>query len=292
IMLQIMPPVAVVDGQNISSRDYYRRLERIPVGTDASISGLSVLRDLISESLQAKLAKNENIVPTAEQIEAAWQATIKIPEVARQFKEGSIIEAEMKEMIQIQQTQYNLATKGVNVTDEEIEEYYSEHKEKEFTIPEHAVVAAIFAKNKEIADKAIQLLKEGKDFGEVAMELSDDRVSAKQGGRLRMPIVRGSKEVPEEVQEIVLSTPVDQWTDPIDAGGGEYIIFKILEKKEAVVKPIEDVRMQIRQKLMLEKGKSVNDLNRLMQEAWGKATIKIHLRRYQAALSSLIRSQE
>ncbi|MCL6520091.1 MAG: peptidyl-prolyl cis-trans isomerase [Armatimonadetes bacterium] len=292
VMLQIMPPVAIVDGQPISSRDYYRRLERIPLSVEGNISGLSVLRDLISECLQVKLAKRESVVPTAEQIEEAWQATIKIPEIARQFTEGSLTQDEMREMIRIQQTQYNLATKGVVVTDKEVEEYYNQHKAEEFTAPEQAVVAAIFAKNKDIADKAAQMLREGKDFGEVALELSDDKVSAKVGGRLRRPITRGSQEVPKEVQDIVLGTPVGQWTDPIEAGGGEYVIFKVLDKKEAVVRPIEDVRMHIRQKLMLEKGKSANDLGRLMQQAWRDATIKVNLRRYQTAIFNLIRGSE
>ncbi len=73
-----------------------------------------------------------------------------------------------------------------SLRDEEIQKYYEQNKEAQFTTPEQRCVRHIlFNKDqKEKAEDVKQQLENGGDFAELAKEYSQDPGSAEKGGDL------------------------------------------------------------------------------------------------------------
>ncbi len=82
--------VAEVNGQKISSRDYYNRLERASVvrgQTEKPVEmGLLVLRDLINEALLVQLAEQERCPATDVQVSERYAEMQKQPEFGARMK--------------------------------------------------------------------------------------------------------------------------------------------------------------------------------------------------------------
>jgi len=75
------------------------------------------------------------------------------------------------------------------VTDQEVLQYYTQHK-AEFGSKSEIIVSRIFVKTLADAKKAEQLLKNGRPFADVAKKMSVDRLTASQGGRMLPGMMR------------------------------------------------------------------------------------------------------
>lgn len=282
--------VAKVNGRRISRAEYYDRLERLPF-TDPRTgqrveAGAYVLGRLIDEVLVLKLAEQEKVPPTEEQVENRTAEFQKQPAFAAGLRASGLSKDQIKELMRVDQAFFNLQTKGVKVTEEEIKEAYEANKNTQFTTPEQLEVAAIFAENKKSADRAMSMLAKGIAFGTVAREISSDRKSAENEGRLPNPIIRGDRRIPESVQNIVFNTPKGKYTQPIFDGKG-YVIFKILDHQKQTTRKLKDVRYIIWQQLMLNKGAKKNpDVQEQLDKLRQKSDISVNIERYRRFLES------
>jgi len=189
-----------------------------------------------------------------------------------------ITESDMKERMRVEQAAYNIQTKGVTVTPEEIGKLYKTEIAN-FTIPKMVYLAGIFVKSKEDANKVMALLKTNVEFGEVAKSMSVHE-SAMTGGTLA-PLPRNAEGVPEEVKKTIFSTPVGKNTQPIDAGD-QWIIFKVLKYDQPKVTPLAEVEDQIRDNLMLKKGMEKNaNVNQELAKLRVASDIKVFIKRYE-----------
>lgn len=278
--------VATVDGVKITQSEYYQRLEEQPAGRDPETqrpieAGEAVLQQLINEKLLLLLAEKQGVPPTDEQVNERLQQLKKsTPDFDQKLKEIGITEEQLKREIKIQQAAFNLQTKGVKVTDQQIKEYYEKHKDTEFTEPESASVAAIFVKNKADADKAMKLLNEKASFETVARAYSLDKQSAAQGGVLSTPIVRQPDDNSEPIATI-MKTKEGEITGPIPMGDGTYAIFKVLKYSPRRVKPLSEVEFAIREKLMTEAGRKRNpSISEQLQKFKKEIPIKVEIEKY------------
>lgn len=281
--------VAKVNGRKITRQEYYDRLERLPY-TDPATSrqtdaGVAVLDRLVTEELILRLAEKNKVGPTEQQVKERTDQTMKTPGFAQQMKEQGYSKEQFKERMRVEQAAFNIQTKGVNVSTKEARDFYEKNKDlPPFTEQERAGVGAIFLKNKADMEKAQSLLKKGVEFGTVASMLSQDPGSAKSGGRLARPIVRGEQNLPQEVQDIVFSTPTNKLTKPIPAGDG-YVIFKIFEHRPKRARPFSDFEYLIKQRLAVEKGiKKQTDINKELENFRKSAKIEVSIERYKKFL--------
>lgn len=283
--------VAKVNGRKITRQEYYNRLERLqyrhPVTGQPMEAGAWVLDRLINEELILRLAEQEKVPPTEEQVKKRMELAQKQPNFAATLKAAGVTRDQFKEMMRIEQAAFNLQTKGVKVTDEEVRAFYEANKHKPpLTTPDQAYVAAIFCDKEADIKKAESMLKRGVDFGTVARTLSLDKASAKRDGRLNRPITRGDQFPPKAVQDIVFNTRINGYTKPIYDGQSGWVIFKVLQIRKQRTEKLKDVEYAIWEQLMLQKGLQKNaqtveqDLNNLRQ----KAKIEIGIERYKNLL--------
>ena len=282
--------VAKVNGRKITRQEYYNRLERLaytdPTTRQQTEAGASVLDRLVTEELILRLAEKDKVGPTEHQIKERVDQTMKTPGFAAEMKRQGFSKEQFKERMRVEQAAFNIQTKGVHVSTKEARDFYEKNKNlPPFTTEEQATVGALFLRNKADMEKAGSLLNKNVDFGTIASMLSADPVSSKQGGRLGRPVVRGERDLPTQIQDIIFGTPTSQCTKPIPAGDN-WVIFKILEHTPKRTRPFSDFEYIITQRLAVDKGvKKKIDINGELQAFRKTAKIEIAIERYKQFLT-------
>ncbi len=149
----------------------------------------------------------------------------------------------------------------VSVSQREIERSYNDNIET-YSTPEQVRASHILLKTGEGTDeaavkaKAEQVLKEAKapgaDFAALAKKYSEDEASAKNGGDLDY-FPRG-RMVPE-FDQVVFSMESGQISDLVKSQYG-YHIIKLVDKKPATTKTLDEVKAQITDQLMWDRARA------------------------------------
>ncbi len=138
--------------------------------------------------------------------------------------------------------------KDVAVSDEEIAEFYEKHKEN-FKVPETVRASHILVADEDEMKKVRADLDAGMSFEDAARKHSSCP-SKEQGGDLGF----FSKEqmVPEFGNAAFAMKVGDVSTEPVKTQFGLHLI-KLVDKKEASVRPLDEVRAQLTESLLNEK---------------------------------------
>jgi peptidyl-prolyl cis-trans isomerase SurA len=146
----------------------------------------------------------------------------------------------------------------INVSHEEVEKYYNEHK-KEYIRPEQVALREIVVSTegkadaelpdlKKKADTALKRVQDGEDFGEIAKRLSDGS-TAKQGGFLGV-YKRG--ELSKELEDKVFAMKKNDLTGVLDTKQG-YLVLQVLEHYDEGEQPLSKVENEITDHLYSER---------------------------------------
>jgi peptidyl-prolyl cis-trans isomerase SurA len=154
----------------------------------------------------------------------------------------------------------------------EVEAYYQAHQD-DFMVPGEVHLAEILflteGKDKaavhEKAEEALKRLKAGEDFTTVAKEVSEGPTASKGGdiGTFR----KGSMN--SALEAVVFEIPVGSFSDIVETDYG-YQIVKVVERSDPTVKPLQDVRPQISERLYEKKAQPEVDsfMKTLFEESY------------------------
>jgi peptidyl-prolyl cis-trans isomerase SurA len=142
----------------------------------------------------------------------------------------------------------------VNISKEEVQKYYDEHK-ADFVRPEQVALREIEVttegkKDSELpdlkkkAETALKRVKDGEDFGEIAKRFSDGS-TAKQGGFLGV-YKRG--ELSKELEDTVFKMKKNDLTDVLDTKQG-YLVLQVLEHYDEGQQSLSKVESEIMDKM-------------------------------------------
>ncbi|KPK40387.1 MAG: hypothetical protein AMJ78_07260 [Omnitrophica WOR_2 bacterium SM23_29] len=159
------------------------------------------------------------------------------------------------------------------VTPSEVTEYYAKHTD-EFKAPESVRLKNIVFRFEEgnteslvrqKADDACRLIKEGRDFSDVARQYSQGG-NAQEGGELGFI---GKGQMRKEFDEAVFKLEAGEMSSPIKAQEG-YYIFKVEEKRESYIRPLSEVSVDVENLIFQEKAKKRYKewLDRLKRDAF------------------------
>ena len=149
---------------------------------------------------------------------------------------------------------------SIKISDDDIKKRYEENK-NDYIEEEEVKTACILFKiedekdetavkaAQEKADKAFQRIVKGEDFAKVAKELSEDKLSKDRGGEGEF-WPRGMKD--QKTEDAVFTLDKGALTKPVRTARG-IEIFKVLDRKKAVTKKVEEVREEIVEQLKSEK---------------------------------------
>ena len=269
----------MVDGEPISAEEFAYQLERKPsviVRTNsgdiqlnvAQPLGFQVANDLVNQKLLIKLAKEKNVYPTDAEVDAEikFRNTKRKDFVISQTQQGFTLD-QIKNDIIIDLCQYKLVTKGVTVTDAEVNDFITKNP-KNFREPKLVDILVIVAKDPKTIALVDSDLKSGQSFEAVAKRFSLDK----------------NIQIPERVYDN-LAPKLKQIVDKFPKGGvsgwlpdnGFKIKFNIVK-----VTPPRDVKIEpymkedIRRLIAANKGSKTVNLQKMLSDKRTQAKVIVN----------------
>src|SRR5215204_5879986 len=176
---------------------------------------------------------------------------------------------DLRENLPVEKVQEKVAG-GAEPSDEEIQKYYDQNKEAQFTTPEQRCVRHIlFNKDqKEKAEEVKQQLENGGDFATLAKENSQDPGSAEKGGDLGC---LGKGETVPEFENAAFEAEQGEIVGPVQTQFG-YHLLEVTDIKSKQTRSLDEVESQIRSQLATEK--QSEEFNKWLEEQKKKRDVK------------------
>ncbi len=242
---------ALLGSQRISSTEFVNRIKKALVMeqyqkaitdssfvTQADIDRFFAIqnqqRDV--EVITVPLAKISE-QPTDEEIEAYY----------RQHQDE--FQTEERVAIQYVELALDALAKEIDASEEQLKAYYEEHKEQYTSKERRKISHILFASNGDAEQDAAALEKalqareqlKDKDFAALAAELSDDKLTAKNGGDLGL-FAAGVME--KAFEEAALMLQLGEVSEPVKTGYG-YHLIKVTELTPGEIKSYQQVKAEI-----------------------------------------------
>lgn len=276
--------LATVNAETITRGDWYSRaaltttaypqylLVRQQMGRDPVPVGYFCLDQLIGEKIIMQMAKKESAIASAAEIdEALTRLTRQNPKFLEGQQAFGRSRGMVKDDLKLQLTRFNLMTKGVKVSREEVDEYIKLHPE-EFTVPaaiRYRLIGVVSEADKQKVDKE---LAGGTTFALVAKQYSKDASAKNEGMMPRQAI----SDLPPAVRSVVEAARVLSTTDWIPLGAQGWVKLYIEEKTDKQYKaPDEDGKWQLERSMKLRKAQDQVNFTDKVIDALNAAKIDI-----------------
>ncbi|MDO8681988.1 MAG: peptidyl-prolyl cis-trans isomerase [Armatimonadota bacterium] len=289
--------VAKVNGDKISRKEYLNRLEKMSVNVNGrrQQAGVMALEGLIQEKLRLQLAEKEGVEPTEAQVKERLDM-MKNEGSLKQLKDAGYTDEDIRADATLRQANMNILTKGIKVSEAELQAFYKQNKKMRFTKPEGADVGLIVTNTKQKMDLVRNLLKVKKQaFSSVAMKHADIpelRTSKGDLGFLprNMELLPQGARPPAEVYRALFQPKLrpGEVSEPVKVDKAWYIL-KCLDYRQEKVESYRTARSRIKEMVMLRKAQEMYDgqgskraVNPMVKYAKYVKTsnVKINIRRY------------
>jgi peptidyl-prolyl cis-trans isomerase SurA len=275
--------MATVDGRKIFRTDvdkYYENqvasAQQAPVGEQATILRLNILRQLIDDEMVMRRAEKLGLLATEEEVDRKLNE-IKSPYTQEEFdqrlKEKKIsledFKRDIRRSITVDKVMNKEVSSKINVTDQDITDYFAAHKSEFNLIEPQYHLAQIFvtpvpnpqvhnqnnkAQNEPDARKKIQMisnrLDSGDDFATLAMNYSEDPETSGNGGDLGTIPESSLRNTDPGTRDLVLKLKPGQYSsvitvmNPATKQPAGYRIVKLVSKEPSGQRDLSDPRVQ------------------------------------------------
>ncbi len=273
----IPDPVARVNGQPITQEAF---LERLRV-----YHGVYVLENMIGESLLEAEAKKRGVAVTEQEIAQRVEELKKADGLlsAETFRSWLVMkeytEVRYRDKARIEILAEKTFAKEAQVRDDEVEKYYNDRK-ADFTLPATATLRAMTVSTEELAKKALELLRGGKDFPATAKELGPTGVRSFTENPVTIPLAGLPPTLRVQVEKAPLNQafgPVKQPQNPQDPNSPAigYMVLVVEGRTVERLRLFSEVKDDIRRAMFNQRVfGSLGVFPRWMGEAMQKATIE------------------
>jgi peptidyl-prolyl cis-trans isomerase SurA len=278
--------MASVDGRKILRSDvekYYLNQTagsdqpQSPVGEQATSLRLSILRELIDNEIVMRRAEKLGLLATDEEVDREVNK-VKAPYTQEQFdqklKDKKItlddFRRDLRRSLTVDKVLNKEVTSKINITDQDVSDYYSAHKGEFNLIEPQYHLAQIYvsplpnpqvhnlkndkAQNELDARKKIQMLSNrldsGDDFATLAMNYSEDSETSASGGDLGFTPESALQRTDPTTREVVIKlkpgqySPVITVADPVSKRVVGFRIVRLVAKESAGQREYSDPRVQ------------------------------------------------
>lgn len=241
--------------------------------------GLQAFNDLVKETLILKMAEDEGVAPTDKDVEAeiAHRRDLDPSFVANLNKQGHSL-GDIRRMIRVSLSQSNLLTKGIEVSDEEVDKYIEANPDIT-TQPATAELLMVAATSQATKTNFDAAFASGKTFEEVASEINDDNNLKALGGKMNGGRPVAIAQLDEKLKVAVEATSINKATDwiPIQAGDGQawVKVFVLAKKKEKKIEMTPARKKQIKRMIAENRGREGKDLDKELLDKYLAADVNI-----------------
>jgi peptidyl-prolyl cis-trans isomerase SurA len=274
--------MATVDGRKIFRSDvdkYYDNMQasaqQAPAGEQATILRLNILRQLIDDEMVMRRAEKLGLLATEEEVDRKlneYKSPYTQEEFDQRLKEKKItvedFKRDIRRSITVEKVMNKDVSSKINVTDQDINDYFAAHKSEFNLIEPQYHLAQIFvtptpnpqvhnqnnkAQNEAEARKKIQMianrLDSGDDFATLAMNYSEDPETSGNGGDLGTVPESSLRNTDPGTRDTVMKLKPGQYSPIInvlnpgkqDVG---FRIVKLVSKEPAGQRDLSDPRVQ------------------------------------------------
>ncbi|MEC0373224.1 peptidyl-prolyl cis-trans isomerase [Paenibacillus chibensis] len=260
--------VASFDGQAITEDEWVNELKRA--------RGHEVLLQMLNQKAVAAEARSLRIQVTPEEIAE------KIRSDAAGYESEDAYLQEMSTQLGMtagdiradaayQLTLEKIAIAGIHIRDEEIDRYMEQHKE-EFEPKKQYDLAWIKVKSRKEANRTLDRLEQGEDFGKLAEELSLDEYTRMQGGRLGMideddPFVQG------ELLDAAKDLEAGDIAGPIQLRDDGYAVMQVRDIVKTGELSEAEIRARVSKQLALNEAVLLTQLEAELRDKYGAKLI-------------------
>jgi peptidyl-prolyl cis-trans isomerase SurA len=274
--------MATVDGRKILRTDvdkYYdsqvASAQQAPTGEQATALRLNILHQMIEDEITMRRAEKLGLLATDEEVDRKYNE-LKSPftqeEFDKRLKEGkrtvADIKRDIRRSITLEKVMNKEVSSKINITDQDITDYYNAHKGEFNLIEAQYHLAQIMvtpmpnpqahdqndkAQNEGDARKKIQMianrLDSGDDFATLAMKYSEDPETSGNGGDLGTVPESGLKGADPATRDMVMRLKPGQYgpivtvVNPANKLVG-FRIVKLVSKEPAGQHELADPRVQ------------------------------------------------
>ena len=275
--------MATVDGRKIFRSDlqkYYENqlssAQQAPTGEQATALRLNILHQMIDDEILMRRAEKLGLLATDDEVDRKYneyKAPFSQEEFDKRLAEKKITEADFKRNIRRSMTVEKVMNKEVsskiNVTDQDVTDYYNAHK-GEFNLiePQYHLAQILVtpqpnpqahnqndkAQNEGDARKKIQMvsnrLDSGDDFATLAMKYSEDPETSGNGGDLGTVPESSLRNTDPPTRDAVMKLKPGQYSsvigviNPATRQALGYRIVKLVSKEPAGQRDLSDPRVQ------------------------------------------------
>ena len=275
--------MATVDGRKIFRSDvdkYYDNqvasAQQAPVGEQATMLRLNILRQLIDDEMVMRRAEKLGLLATEEEVDRKLNE-IKSPYTQEQFdqrlKEKKItvedFKRDIRRSITVDKVMNKEVSSKINVTDQDVADYFAAHKSEFNLIEPQYHLAQIFvtpmpnpqvhnqnnkAQNEADARKKVQMianrLDSGDDFATLAMNYSEDPETSGNGGDLGTLPESSLRNTDPATRDAVFKlkpgqyTPIISVVNPATKQAVGFRVVKLVSKEPAGQRDLSDPRVQ------------------------------------------------
>ncbi len=276
--------MATVDGRKIFRSDvdkYYdnqvaSQPQQVPVGEQATMLRLNILRQLIDDEMVMRRAEKLGLLATEDEVDRKLNE-IKSPYTQEEFdkrlQEKKItledFKRDIRRSITVDKVMNKEVSSKINVTDQDVSNYFAQHKAEFNLIEPQYHLAQVFvtpapnpqvhnqnnkAQNEADARKKIQMisnrLDSGDDFATLAMNYSEDPETSGNGGDLGTIPESSLKNTDPATRDAVAKLKPGQYTpiipviNPANKQLAGFRIVKLVAKEPAGQRDLSDPRVQ------------------------------------------------
>lgn len=236
--------------------------------------GPATLVDIIDSALIEQGAQEAGITASADEMELRWQRAIaeagSKTDMEAILEQRAITPEQYREALRLDLLLDKLAKRTIEIPEQEMKDFYNEHR-ADYQLGARTKARMILVSSGDDARHIREVLDEPEaDFAGLAKALSIDPATSDRGGDMgwfeRDDYARAITDVAFEMQEGEIS-------DPIEVPDG-WVLLKVEGHGEPGVRPLEDVREEIRSRITRMKTPEARE--RWIKHARNDAAVQIH----------------
>jgi len=275
--------MASVAGRKIYASDVQKYFENptssaenAPTGEQSTTLRLNILHELIDDEILMRRAEKLGLLATDEEVDRKY-GEIRSPYTQEEFDKrlkekkltASDFKHDLRRSLTVEKVINKEVTSKINVSDQDITDYYNAHKAEFNLIEPQYHLAQIFvtptpnpqahnqnnkAQNEPDARKKIQMianhLESGEDFATLAMNYSEDAETSGNGGDLGFTPESSLRNTDPSTRDIVMKLKPGQYSsviaivNPASKQLMGFRIVKLLAKEPAGQRELADPRVQ------------------------------------------------
>lgn len=225
------------------------------------------MQDLVSRTIMFQMAKDENVLPTSDEINNEIKFQEKLdPRFMDAYKARGMILAQIRDEVKFSLVQERLITKGITVSNDEVDAWLQQNPNA-FIVPAKASLSWILAQSDARKAQVDAALKSGERFSEAAVKFSQAPSAQMVNGRYlpeRGPIPIAA--MAPNLRALIEKANVGQSTDWIKFSEGWAKFYVDNKEDQKKLEITAERRTNIQRNLALQRGNKANDLRKRMVE--------------------------